>query len=145
MKIFGIGWQRKINKKEIGWWRKKERRRRRKKRVCVIFRLWMIDGRNTKHIPNFSLPLAGYLVNYRRLQIFVFKRDDQRCKYQLKLEPPANIGGLSRAFRNRVILSLGHRNLLFLLPLPVCFQDKTITLMYVSIIWFWIYLSNENV
>ena len=81
----------------------------------------MIDGRNTKHILNFLLPLAGYLVNYRPLQIFVFEWDDELYKYQLKLEPLANIGGLSKTFKNKVILSLGHRNLLFALPLPPCF------------------------
>ena len=141
MKIFFVlfGEEKEI-KKEIGWWRKKER-----KKVCVIFYFWMIDGRNTKHIPNFSLPPAGYLVNYRPLQIFIFERDDQFWKYRLKLKPFANIGGLSRAFKNRVILLFRHRNLLSPLPLPHCFQDKTVTLMYLSIIRFRIYLSNENV
>ena len=50
---------------------------RKKKKVCVIFYFWMIEGRNTKDIPNFLLPLVGYSINYRPLQIFIFERDDQ--------------------------------------------------------------------
>ena len=119
--------------------------RKKKKKVCLIFYFWMIDGRNIKHIPNFSLPLVEYSINYRPLQIFIFERDDQFWKYRLKLKPFANIGGPSKAFKNRVILLFRHRNLLFPLPLPHCFQDETVTLMYLSIIWFRIYLSNENV